>query len=172
MRGADGWAAPPSGTDTPASVRIAGALAALGLAASAALHAVWLFSPWPLSSWAAWSRAFGSVTFRVPTPTMIVVTLLFAAAAYLVAARAALVRPVGPAWVYRAGVWTVAAVLLLRSIVGFAEMSVTYANPVTPAAFRETILLYLRVYLPVFGLLGALSAYVAFGAGRTRSATS
>ena len=153
---------------TRRSVRIAGAVAGLGLAASAALHAVWLFSPWPMASWQDWSRAFGADGFHVPAPVMVAVTLLFAAAGYLVAARAALVPRVGPAWIYHAGTWALAAVLLLRSILGFIDMSATYLDPETPAAFRETILLYLRVYLPLFGVLGASSAFVAFRADRPR----
>jgi hypothetical protein len=154
------------------AVRIAGAAAGFGLALSAALHGVWLYAPWPLATWAEWSRAFGSTDFRVPAQIMVAVALLFAAAAYLVAARAGLIRQVGPAWIYGVGVWVIAAVLLLRSAIGFLEMSRTLDNPATPPSFRETILLYLRIYLPIFGVLGALSAYVALGTDRSRYRTS
>jgi hypothetical protein len=146
-------------------VRIAGAVAALGLAASALLHAIWLYSPWPLGTWAAWSRAFGSADFRVPAPIMTGVALLFAAAAYIVAARATLVPRLGPAWVYRVGAWVVGVVLLARAVAGFVEMPRTLRDPATPAPFRDTIRLYLRVYLPIFLVLGAPRAYVAARAG-------
>jgi hypothetical protein len=141
--------------------RFAGAAAALGLAASALLHAVWFVSPWPLATWADWSRAFGGPGFRVSAPVMAAVIVLFTAAAYLIGARAALVPQLGPAWLYRIGAWVVAAVLLMRAAAGYVEMPLRLADPATPAAFRATVWLYLRVYLPVFLLLGAASAYVA-----------
>jgi hypothetical protein len=94
------------------------------------------------------------------------VALLFAAAAYLIAARATLVQRLGPAWVYQVGAWVVGAVLLARAVAGFVEMPQTLADPATPAPFRDTIRLYLRVYLPIFLVLGATSAYVAARAGR------
>jgi UDP-N-acetylmuramyl pentapeptide phosphotransferase/UDP-N-acetylglucosamine-1-phosphate transferase len=158
----------PASTTAPTTVRLAGAAAALGLAASALLHAVWLVAPWPLATWAAWSRAFGGADFRVPGPVMGGVALLFAAAAYVVAARATLVPPLGPAWLYRVGSWVVAGVLVARALVGFVEMPRTLRHPATPDAFRDTIRLYLRVYLPLFLALGAASAYVAAAAGRRR----
>lgn len=152
------------------AVRLAGSVAAGGLAMSAALHAIWLVSPWPLATWGEWSRAFGSPTFRVPAPIMITVTLLFAAAAYLVGARATLLPQIGWAWVYRVGTWVVAGVLTARAVIGFAEMSHTLVDPATPELFRGTIRLYLRVYLPIFLLLGVSSACVAAGAGRATRA--
>ena len=96
---------------------------------------------------------------------MATVALLFAAAAYLVGARATLFPRLGPAWVYRVGAWVVAAVLLARAVAGFVEMPRTLAHPATPEPFRVTIRLYLRLYLPAFLVLGALSAFVAGRAG-------
>ena len=147
-------------------IRRVGAVAALGLAASAGLHVLWLYSPWPLANWADWSHAFGGPGFRVPAHVMIAVAFLFGCAAYLVGARATLVPQLGPTWLYRVGTWVVAVVLLGRAAVGFVEMSFTFFDPRTPAVFRETILLYLRFYLPVFLLLGALTAFVAVTAPR------
>jgi hypothetical protein len=45
-------------------------------------------------------------------------------------------------------------------------MSFTFFDPRTPAVFRDTIRLYLQFYLPVFLLLGALTAFVAATAPR------
>jgi hypothetical protein len=148
-------------TPMPTDARIAGVIATTGLAASAALHLVWLRSPWPLADWPAWSRAFGGASFRVPDTIMLAVALLFAAAAWIVGVRARLLPRVGPAWPYSVATWTIAVVLVARAIVGFVEMPMTLANPATPPAFRDTIRLYLAIYLPVFLVLGAASAWVA-----------
>jgi len=149
-------------------MRLAGAAAALGLVASAVLHAIWVFSPWPLSSWADWSRAFGGPGFRVPDTEVTVVAVLFAAAAYTVAARATLVPQIGPSWIYWLGTWVVAALLLGRAVEGWFEKALTLANNATPGAWRHTFRLYLLLYLPLFALFGGLSAYVAVKARRHR----
>ena len=56
--------------------------------------------------------------------------------------------------------------LVARAIVGFVEMPMTLANPATPPAFRDTIRLYLAIYLPIFLLLGVASGWVAARAPR------
>ena len=142
-------------------VRMVGGVAASGLAACASLHVVWLSSPWPFADWPAWSRAFGSSDFRVSDGIMLSVAALFAVAACLVAACAGLLPRLGPRWLYRLGSWGVAVVLVGRAAVGFVEMPATLHDPATPASFRETIRLYLMIYLPIFAVLGALSGYVA-----------
>jgi hypothetical protein len=141
--------------------RWVGAAGAVGLAAAAALHVVWLVSPWPLADWAAWSRAFGSQEFRVSAPVMATVAALFAVGAYVLGARARLLPRLGPAWVYVLGTWTLAAVFGTRALLGFVEMSRTLGDPRTPEPFRDTIQLYLWIYLPIFLLLGACAGFVA-----------
>lgn len=144
--------------------RIVGTLTSLALTAIAVLHFVWLVSPWPLGSWNEWSHAFGNEQFRVSDSVMTIVALLFLLAGYVLAVRVALLPRIGPMWLYRTGTIGIAVILTARALLGFAEMSQSYLNPLTPEPFRETIGLYLSIYLPVFLLLGFAAAYVTLRA--------
>jgi hypothetical protein len=146
-----------------------GAGAAAALLIIAVLHAVWIFSPWPLSTWAAWSRAFGNETFRVPAPIMITVAALFAIAAYLIAVQSRVVRGPGPQWIYRAGSGGIAAVFILRAGIGWIQMWSMLDSPAMTEQFRRTTWLYLLVYLPIFFVLGAIAARVAFRSPGSRA---
>ena len=151
-------------TNRPSGVRVIGGLSAVSFAAIATLHFVWLRNPWPLRNWSEWSHAFGGENFRVRDDVMTAVALLFLAAGYIVAVLTALLPRIGPAWLYRRCAWGIAFILTVRALLGFAEMLRTFLNPLTPPPFRETILLYLTIYLPLFLLLGLATAYVALRA--------
>lgn len=150
-------------------IRTIGAIAAGGLLAVGILHAVWLFSPWPLANWTSWSHAFGNTGFRVPDHIMAAVAILFALAAYIVAAQAGLLRRLGPAWIYRAGAWVIAVLFVLRAVLGEIEMARMLDDPRMTPAFRETTRYYLLIYLPLFMVLGVLSLVVALSRAKGRS---
>lgn len=97
-----------------------GAVAAAGLAAAGALHAVWAVSPWPLHSRAEFADlVVGVAESEAPTPAMCAaVAGALGAAAYSVGARAGVLPAAGPRWVRTVGAGTAAAVLLARGLAG------------------------------------------------------
>lgn len=103
---------------------------------------------------------------------MTLVATLFVLAAYVVAARAKLVRARGSFWLYRAGCWVIALVFVSRAILGFIEMSRSPNNPQMTDGFRETTHFYLTIYLPVFLVLGVLTAIVELTSARTKATAS
>jgi hypothetical protein len=106
-----------------------------------ALHVVWMFSPWPLSSREEFARrVVGAPVDGLPTPGLTAgVAVLLGVAGYLVAARVGLVAMPGPEWVTAVGTGGVAAVLLLRGAGGlvistrrsteFARLDRLYYSP-------------------------------------------
>lgn len=138
-----------------------GGTAAGALLGISALHAIWLFSPWPLSTWSEWSRAFGNETFRVSAPVMGTVAGLFGLAAYVVAAQSGVVRAIGPAWIYRVATGVIAILFILRATIGFVQMSRMLDHPAMTEVFRRTTWLYLLLYLPIFLAVGVMAGYVA-----------
>jgi hypothetical protein len=135
---------------------LAGAAATLGLGGAAAMHVVWISSPWPFDNLADFTRAIGGVS-EAEAPSAAATAAVAAAlgaAAYLVSAEADLTPRILPARLGRAGVATVAGALLLRGSVGlvssgFARESTTYTR------------LDLVLYSPLCLTLGTLAAYVA-----------
>jgi hypothetical protein len=86
----------------------------------------------------------------------LVAGLLFAAA-YLVAARAGLVRALGPRWVHRVGVPVVGGVLLLRAtVMGFVQSGFHLSD--TSAVYERWDLM---LYSPLCLTLGVLAFIVA-----------
>ncbi|MFJ8430251.1 DUF3995 domain-containing protein [Kitasatospora sp. NPDC094019] len=101
------------------AVRAVGTTVAGVLAGTAALHALWTVTPWPLRTPEEFADAVvGTGEGVPPAAACAAVAGLLGAAAYLVAAEAGAVPAVGPARLRRAGVWTVSAVLLARGVAG------------------------------------------------------
>lgn len=142
--------------------RTFGIIAAVALLASSLLHAVWLISPWPWRSWAEFNSAFFfDQSYRVPTSTMLAVTLLWLAAAYIVAAFAGALPRAGPRWVFRLGIWVITLVLLARGALGMVEMIPVLGDPQTPQRFRATVEMYVFVYLPIWLAIGTVTGVCA-----------
>ena len=133
------------------AVVVAGSLAAV-----AALHVVWAFSPWPFADRAGFADAVvGVAEADLPSrPMVFAVATLLAVAAIVVAGRGRVVPPVGPAWVYRWGAWTVAAALLVRGLAGFGNAALAVGGTATYQRLDAAI------YSPLCVLL-ALGAAVA-----------
>ena len=101
-------------------MRVIARIAAVVLAAVGALHAVWIVSPWPLTTWRDMARTVVGVEGEAglpPTWMVLAVAFLLLVAAYVVAVRTQWLPRVGPDWVYRSGVWVIAAVLAFRGVV-------------------------------------------------------
>ena len=152
--------------------RAFGTIAAVALLASALLHAVWLVSPWPWQSWSAFNSAFFfDEHYRVPTSVMLIVSLLWLAAAYIVAAFADVLPRAGPRWIFHLGVWVIALVLLARGTLGMIEMGHALGDPRTPQRLHATISMYVFVYLPVWLAAGVVTgACAATAIGRRGNA--
>jgi uncharacterized membrane protein YqjE len=69
-------------------------------------------------------------------------------------------------WLYRWGARTISVVFILRATIGFWQMSRALNHPEMPAAFRETTIFYLSIYLPLFLVLGVLTGVVELAASR------
>ncbi len=143
--------------------RLAAVVAATALGGLSALHLVWTISPWPLTNWPQWlSTVVGETDLRRLPPDWLTVIVagLLAMAAWLVLARAGLARwslagrPL-PAWMLRAGVWVVAAVLLARGAFGVVSTIVSHAGT---RSFRTWDL---WLYSPLTLALGLLAVVVA-----------
>ena len=100
---------------------------------------------------------------------MTAVALLLLAAGYIVAVQAERLPRIGPKRMYRAGTVGLAVVLMARALIGFAAMSRSVMNPVTPKSFRQTIALYPAIELPVLLILGLSAADVALRATHPQS---
>lgn len=145
--------------------RLAGATAALGLGAAGALHAIWMFSPWPLASRADFARTVvGVAEADLPTAGLTAtVAAALGSAAYLVAAQARLVPQVGPRRLARLGVGVTAGVLLLRGAAGMVSSGLD-SQPTDYARWD------LALYSPLCLALGGLTAYVAASTGIANAA--
>jgi hypothetical protein len=130
---------------------VAAAIAASALAVLAGLHAIWIFSPWPLRSRAA----FAEYVVGTPGPITAAVAVLLATAAYLVAARAGLLPEVAPHWLYVVGTYAVAGVLALRGGAGLIRGGV---RPAAATAFNR---LDVRYYSPLCLVLAGLALWTA-----------
>jgi hypothetical protein len=134
----------------------AGWAAAAGLAAAAALHVVWVCSPWPFDDRAEFTRTIGGVS-EAEAPSAAATAAVAAAlgsAAYLVAAQAGLAPRLLPARLGRLGAATVAGVLLLRGGAGLVSSGLADE----PTTFTRWDL---ALYSPLCLALGTLAAYVA-----------
>ncbi|MFH0245719.1 DUF3995 domain-containing protein [Streptomyces sp. HK10] len=137
--------------------RPAAAVAALVLAALSSLHLVWLRSPWPLTGR---ERFLETVVGRTdpssgPPPWMtLAVACLLAAAAWLLLARAGLVRGFLPHRILNAATGIVAVVLLLRGAAGLVLSGVIGQGP-APFRFWDLVL-----YSPLTLALGTVALLV------------
>jgi hypothetical protein len=146
---------------TPRGVMLTAVVSASGLFGVAAIHAVWIVSPWPLDTWDRFARVvLGTPDGQVPpglreaTPVMVA---LMAAAGYLVIARSGLVPVVGPRWAHRIGLWVVAAALLGRATVGGFLPSGLGLVQAAPEYFQAD----LAIYSPLCLALGTAVAFLA-----------
>ncbi len=108
----------------PAGLRAAAVLTAGVLVALAALHVVWLRSPWPLADRVAFRRTVlgrpEAIGDPGPAPTLVVTALLLAAA-WIALARGAGAPWPFPAWMLRWGSRVAGGVLVLRGVAGLAQ---------------------------------------------------
>ncbi|MFB6891827.1 DUF3995 domain-containing protein [Kitasatospora sp. NPDC056327] len=147
-----------------AVARGVGTAVAGGLAAVGALHAVWTVTPWPLRTPGEFAdTVVGSGEGVPPVAACLAVAGALGTAAYLVAAEAGVAPAVGPARVRRAGVRTVAAVLLARGAGGLVVSGLGLAG--SSERFRR---MDTRYYAPLCLALGAGAAVTSRfpGSGR------
>ncbi|MFJ9766333.1 DUF3995 domain-containing protein [Streptomyces erythrochromogenes] len=142
----------------PRSVRAAAVVAAGGLAAIAALHAVWVRSPWPLGSPAELAEVVvGAEQEALPSAAATAaVAGLLAAASGMVLDGARPDSALGRARLVRAGLWTVSAVLAARGLGGLVVSGLDLQQ--APARYTE---MDLRLYSPLCLALSSLTGYVA-----------
>ncbi|MFD1936755.1 DUF3995 domain-containing protein [Nonomuraea mangrovi] len=140
-------------------MEIVGLLAVVGLAAVGGLHAVWAFSPWPATDRTTLAKVvLGDEGEGFPWgPACIAMAAVLGSAGYVVAVRSGLLPPVGPAQLYTAGAWVIAAVLLAR---GAVFPAVVTLRGTWSQEFRTWDL---KVYAPVCLALGGLTLAVALG---------
>ncbi|REF00766.1 DUF3995 domain-containing protein [Thermomonospora umbrina] len=144
--------------------KLAGGAAMLGLGAAAAMHTVWIFSPWPFEDLAEFTRTIAGVP-EAEAPSAAAtgsVAVALGTAAYLVAAQANLAPRLLPTRLERLGTATVAGVLLLRGCAGLASSG--FADESTTFTRWD-----LALYSPLCLTLGALAAYVAKTEETTRA---
>jgi len=163
----------PPGIGTPRSqptpgrrvdllTRVAGGFAAIGLAVAGVAHVVWMFTPWPLATWADFARvvlgtAASGPPAAMPAMSAAVAALLFAGA-YLAAARAWWLPPVGPRRLHQVGSWIVTAALIGRATVaGFLPSGLGLSGAPTDYVHWDLLL-----YSPLCLVLGGLTAAAAF----------
>ncbi|WP_186319280.1 DUF3995 domain-containing protein [Streptomyces sp. SAJ15] len=157
-----------SGVAPDWTVRVATTAATGALLAAGVLHVVWVFSPWPLKSWAEFAATIGGVdeSQRPSGPETFAVAGLLGTAAGLVLTGS---RPTSNRWArswpVRAGMWTVAGALSARGLGGLAVSGLRLGD--VPAVFRHWDL---RVYSPICVTLGGLTGYVALRTRRRRRA--
>ncbi|MGW3041863.1 DUF3995 domain-containing protein [Kitasatospora sp. NPDC001159] len=139
------------------AVRVAGGVVAAGLGVTGVLHAVWAVTPWPLRTPEEFADAVvGTGDGVPPARACLAVAGLLGAASYLVGAEAGVLPRVGPRRLRRAGVRTVAGVLLARGVGGpvvFGRVSERTER------FRR---LNVRYYSPLCVALGAGAAAVGW----------
>ncbi|MEU4325567.1 DUF3995 domain-containing protein [Nonomuraea dietziae] len=136
--------------------KLAGGAAMLGLGAAAAMHVVWVFSPWPFDDLEDFTRTIAGVS-EAEAPSAAAtgsVAVALGAATYLVAAQADLAPRLLPGLLTRLGTATIAGVLLLRGGAGLVTSGL--AGKSTTFTRWD-----LALYSPLCLTLGALAAYVA-----------
>ncbi|MGW1177200.1 DUF3995 domain-containing protein [Kitasatospora sp. NPDC002543] len=128
-------------------VKPAGAAVAAALGVTGVLHAVWAVTPWPLGSPEEFAdTVVGKGEGVPPAAACLAVAGALGAGAYLVGAEAGVLPRVGPRRLRRAGVRTVAGVLLARGVAGpvvfgragerserFRRLNVRYYSPLCVA---------------------------------------
>ncbi|MEU9041230.1 MULTISPECIES: DUF3995 domain-containing protein [unclassified Kitasatospora] len=145
-------------------VRATGVVVSGALAATGALHAVWAVTPWPLKTPEEFAdTVVGAGEGVPPAAACVAVAGLLGAAAYLVGAEAGVLPEAGSRRLRRAGVRTVAGVMLARGIGGVALF-----GTVIERSERFTRL-NRRYYSPLCVALGAGAAAVGW---RGSSATN
>lgn len=166
--GAGKQAVSGAGDGVGGGTRAAAGVAALGLAAAGALHAVWSVSPWPLATRAEFAAVVvGVEEGRLPSaPATLAVAGLLGAGAWLVATAARPAHPLAPSRLVRTGLWTVSGVLTVRGLGGLVVSGLGLGE--APAAFQRWDL---ALYSPLCVTLGGLAGYLAVRTrpGRTRT---
>ncbi|MFC9897574.1 DUF3995 domain-containing protein [Nocardia sp. NPDC127579] len=132
--------------------RVAGALAATGLAVVGGMHLVWTASPWPWDSGDEFRAAvFGSAETDVPKIGYVLVGLGTFGAAAMVLGQAGALPRIGSDRLRALAMYTLSGVLLVRGSAGY------FLNSGASADFRE---LNTVVYSPLCLVLGGLTLAV------------
>ncbi|MFE0640560.1 DUF3995 domain-containing protein [Streptomyces sp. NPDC058877] len=147
-----------TGAGVSGGTRVAAGVAAAGLAAAGALHAVWTFSPWPLASRAEFAAVVvGVEESRLPSAQgTLVVAGLLGAGAWLVVTAARPTHRLAPSRLVRTGLWTVSGVLTARGLGGLLVSGFDLRD--VPAEFQRWDL---ALYSPLCVALGGLTGYLA-----------
>ncbi|MEU8919683.1 DUF3995 domain-containing protein [Kitasatospora sp. NPDC048545] len=139
------------------AVRTTGVVVSGALAVTGVLHAVWAVTPWPLRTPEEFvDTVVGAGEGPPPAAACLAVAGLLGTAAYLVGAEAGVLPGAGSRRVRRAGVRTVAGVLLARGIGGPALFGSVIERS---ERFRR---LDRRYYSPLCVALGAGAAAVGW----------
>ncbi|MEU2390516.1 DUF3995 domain-containing protein [Streptomyces sp. NPDC007369] len=143
---------------TNAAVKAAAGVAATGLIAAGALHALWTVDPWPLGSAAEFAETVVGVSEdRLPSvPLTLAVAAALGAAGYLVLSNGRIARTVGPEKLNRAALWTLAGVLAARGAGGLVTSGLDLGS--APEAYRHWDL---ALYSPLCLALAGLTGFVA-----------
>ncbi|MFD7624774.1 DUF3995 domain-containing protein [Streptomyces sp. NPDC059851] len=147
---------------TEAGVKAAAGVAATGLIAAGALHALWTVDPWPLGSAAEFAETVVGVTEDrlPPVPLTLAVAAALGAAGYLVLSNGGITRTVGPQKLNRAGLWTLAGVLAARGMGGLATSGLGVGS--APETYRHwDLVLYSPLCLALAGLTGFVARRTA-----------
>ena len=141
----------------PAPAVVAIVLAVV-FAALAALHIVWAARGTRDvdESGAVPTRADGTPLFRPRRASTLAVAIALLVAALVVLGRSDAWRLAGPDWIYRAGAWTVGAVLLLRTVGDFRYVGLFKRHRESRFALLDT-----RYFTPLCAALAAGTLYLA-----------
>ena len=101
-------------------------------------------------------RRDGTPLFRPSRASTLAVATALAAAALVVLGRTGVIAPHGMGWIYRAGAWTLGAVLALRAIGDFRYVGLFKRERSTRFARLDT-----RWFTPLCALLAAGVLYLA-----------
>ncbi|MCH0572402.1 DUF3995 domain-containing protein [Streptomyces sp. MUM 136J] len=146
------------GAGAGGGARAAAGVAAVGLAAAGALHAVWTVSPWPLATRAEFAAVVVGVdeSGLPSTPATLAVAGLLGAGAWLVVTAARPAHRLAPSRLVRTGLWTLSGVLAARGLGGLLVSGLDLRD--VPAGFRHWDL---ALYSPLCIVLGGLTGYLA-----------
>ena len=147
--------------------------AAIGSAAMlvvAGLHALWIFTPWPLGTRAEFAEVVvGVPEADSPGPALIAaVVVLLGMAAWIVAGSGGLVRTRGPLLIWRFGAWSVGAVLMVRGVGGFVASFFTLVDQ--PERYRQADLAMYSPFCVGVAVACLLTAFLSDRADATRVA--
>jgi hypothetical protein len=140
-----------------ATTMVALALTAV-FGALAALHVYWAArgSSGADGGGAVPTRSDGTPLFRPGRVSTLAVAAALGIAALVVLGRSGVMAPRGPVWIYRAGAWTVGAVLLLRTIGDFRYVGLFKRQRDSRFAMLDT-----RYFTPLCAALAAGVLYLA-----------